>query len=71
MKKGFSLIGFLVTMLLIGILLKLMLAPYQQQTKKSSRTHIQTKSQAKQTVDNVRATLERAQKAAARRAEGF
>jgi len=70
MKKGFSLIGFLLAALLIGLLLKLMIAPYQKTTANTNQPqHIQTQSQAKQTVDHVRATLEQAQKAAAKRAE--
>ena len=70
-QKGFSLIGLLITVLLIGILIKLMIAPYQQTTVKGKTKHIQTQSQAKQTVDNVRATLKQAEKAAAKRAEGY
>ena len=71
MKKGFSLIGFLLAALLIGILLKLMITPYQKQATANPQQpqRIQTQSQAKQTVDHVRATLEQAQKAAAKRAE--
>ena len=69
-RKGFSLIGLLIAALLIGILLKLMIAPYQKTTANTNQPqHIQTQSQAKQTVDHVRATLEQAQKNAARRAE--
>lgn len=67
MKKGFSLIGFLLAALLIGLLLKLMIAPYQKPATNANQSqHIQTQSQAKQTVDHVRATLEQAQKASAR-----
>ena len=71
MKKGFSLIGFLLAALIIGILLKLMIAPYQKQTAVNSQSsqHIQTQSQAKQTLDNVRATLKQAEQAAAKRAQ--
>ena len=67
MKKGFSLIGFLLAALLIGLLLKLMITPYQKPAANANQSqHIQTQSQAKQTVDHVRATLEKAQKASAR-----
>ena len=67
MKKGFSLIGFLLAALLIGLLLKLMITPYQKPAANANQSqHIQTQSQAKQTVDHVRATLEQAQKASAR-----
>lgn len=68
MKKGFSLIGFLLAALLIGLLLKLMISPYQKPAANTQQQqqHIQTQSQAKQTVDHVRATLEQAQKASAR-----
>ena len=66
-KKGMSLIGLLLAVLIIVILLKLMMAPYKQQataTKPGQPQHIQTQSQAKQTVDNVRAALKQAEKAA-------
>ncbi len=72
MKKGFSLIGMLLTLIIIGILLKLMIAPYKQAaTKPGQAQHIQTQSQAKQTVDNVRAQLKQAEQAAHRRANAF
>ncbi len=74
MKKGFSLIGLLIVVLLIGILLKISLAPYKKATVNNQPQHIQTQSQAKQTADRVRATLNQAQKAAQQRvnaAEGF
>ena len=63
-KKGLSLLGLLITLLIMGILLSVMLPKYQ----KSVTTQ---KSQQKQTVENVRKTLKQAEKAAARRAEGF
>lgn len=66
-QKGFSLIGLLIAALLIGLLLKLMISPYQKPAANANQSqHIQTQSQAKQTVDHVRATLEQAQKASAR-----
>lgn len=68
-QKGFSLIGLLIAALLIGILLKLMIAPYQKTTANTNQPQrIQTQSQAKQTVDHVRATLKQAEQAAAKRA---
>jgi len=68
-RKGMSLIGLLLTALIIGLLLKLMIAPYKQAaTQPGQPQHIQTQSQAKQTVDNVRAQLQEAQRAAAKRA---
>lgn len=66
-SKGFSFISFLITLVLLGILLQLSLAPFKQTTAKGKK-HIQTQSQAKQTVENVRATLKKAEKAAAQRA---
>ena len=69
-QKGFSFIGFLITLVLLGILLQLSLAPFKQTSAKGKK-HIQTQSQAKQTVDNVRATLKKAENAAAKRAEGY
>lgn len=69
-KNGLSLIGLLIAALLIGLLLKLMIAPYQKTAANANQSqHIQTQSQAKQTVDNVRATLKQAEQAAAKRAE--
>ena len=68
-KKGMSIIGLLLAALIIGLLLKMMIAPYKQMvTTPDGRQHIQTQSQAKQTVDNVRAALKDAQKAANQRA---
>lgn len=64
-----SLIGLLLAALIIGLLLKMMIAPYKQTvTSPDGQQHIQTQSQAKQTVDNVRAALKEAEKAAAQRA---
>lgn len=66
-----SLIGILFAVVIIVILLKLMIAPYKQTAatnKPGQPQHIQTQSQAKQTLDNVRAQLQEAQKAANKRA---
>ncbi|MBR4355973.1 MAG: hypothetical protein IKP96_05355 [Elusimicrobiaceae bacterium] len=72
-KKGMSVIGLLLAALIIGILLKLMIAPYKQQAsaKPGQAQHIQTQSQAKQTVDRVRAQLKQAERAANKRANAF
>ena len=68
-KKGMSIIGILLAALLVALLLKLMIAPYKQTASNpNSPQHIQTQTQAKQTVDNVRAALQEAQKAANERA---
>ena len=68
-KKGMSLIGLLLAVVIIVILLKLMIAPYKKTVTAPGQTqHIQTQSQAKQTVDYVRAQLQEAQKAANQRA---
>ena len=66
-----SLIGLLLAVVIIVILLKLMIAPYKQTAatnKPGQPPHIQTQSQAKQTLDNVRAQLQEVQKAANQRA---
>ena len=71
-SKGMSLIGLLLAALIIAMLLKLAIAPYKQMTKTNQQPgqppHIQTQSQAKQTLDNVRAQLQEVQKAANERA---
>lgn len=70
-KKGMSIIGILLAALLVALMLKLMIAPYKQQAaahKPGQPQHIQTQSQAKQTVDNVRAALQEMQKTANERA---
>jgi len=70
--KGFSLIGLLLAVLIIGILIKLMLPQYKQAVapqQTQGQPHVRTQSQAKQTVDNVRAALKSAEQAAQRRAE--
>ena len=69
-QKGMSVIGLLLAALIIALLLKLAIAPYKQAANPApgQTQRIQTQSQAKQTVDNVRAQLQEAQKAAARRA---
>ena len=68
-KKGMSIIGILLAALLIALLLKLMIAPYKQTVANPNGSqHLQTQTQAKQTVDNVRAALQDAQKAAHGRA---
>ena len=71
-SKGMSIIGLLLAALIIALLLKLAIAPYKQMDKPNQPQHIQTQSQAKQTLDNVRAQLQEAQKAANQRANyGF
>ncbi|MCQ2410736.1 MAG: hypothetical protein MJ053_04475 [Elusimicrobiaceae bacterium] len=69
-RKGMSLIGLLLTALIIGLLLKLIIAPYKQaaQPAPGQPPRVQTQSQAKQTLDNVRAQLQEAQRAATKRA---
>ncbi len=71
-SKGMSIIGLLLAALIIAMLLKLAIAPYKQQASAANKPgqpqHIQTQSQAKQTLDNVRAALQDAQKAANERA---
>lgn len=74
--KGFALFELLLALVIILILLKFMLplykqaaAPTQQQTQTQGQAHVRTQSQAKQTVDNVRAALKSAEEAAQRRAE--
>ena len=68
-KKGMSLISLLFAVVIVVILLKLMIAPYKKTVTPPGQTqHIQTQSQAKQTVDHVRAQLQEAQKAANERA---
>lgn len=68
-KKGMSIIGILLAALLVALMLKLMIAPYKQTASNPNRSqHIQTQSQAKQTVDNVRAALQEMQKTANERA---
>ena len=73
MKKGFSLIGMSLAVLIIGLMAKLMLQQYRkallQPSPTNQTTHIQTPAQAQQTLKNVRATLNQAQKASQRRAD--
>ena len=63
-QQGLSFLGFLITLLIIGILIHLMLPRYVQDTAKQQ-------SQAKQTVENVRAQLKQAEQAAQQRANAF
>ena len=74
-SKGMSLIGLLLAALIIAMLLKLAIAPYKQMIKTNQQPgqppHIQTQSQAKQTVDRVRAQLKQAERAANKRANAF
>lgn len=63
-KKGLSLLGMLITLVIIMILISIMLPKYQ-------KTVTTQHSQQKQTIDNVRKTLKQAENAAAKRAEGF
>ena len=68
-SKGMSIIGLLLAALIIAMLLKLAIAPYKQTVANPNGSqHIQTQTQAKQTLDNVRAQLQEAQKAANERA---
>ena len=73
MKKGFSLIGMLLVVLIIGLMAKLMLQQYRKAlvppSSNQQTTHIQTPAQAQNTLDNVRATLNQAQRASQRRAQ--
>ena len=65
-KNGRGLLAFLITLIILCILFKLML-PSVKQTA-------QTQTQMKQTVENVRAQLKQAEKAAQQRAnfgQGF
>ena len=71
-SKGMSLIGLLLAALIIAMLLKLAIAPYKQMAKTNQQPgqppHIQTQSQAKQMLDNVRAQLQEVQKTTNERA---
>ncbi|MBO4674852.1 MAG: hypothetical protein J5601_02045 [Elusimicrobiaceae bacterium] len=73
MKKGFSLIGMLLAVLIIGLMAKLMLQQYRkalvQTNPNQQTTHIQTPAQAQKTLQNVRATLHQVEKSAQRRAD--
>ena len=60
-KNGRGLLAFLITLIILCILFKLML-PSVKQTA-------QTQTQMKQTVENVRAQLKQAEKAAQQRAD--
>ena len=60
-KKGMSLFGLLITVLLIAILIKLMVPLYQKVTVKPHY-------EKRQTLPHVRATIEQAEKSAAQRA---
>ena len=61
-KKGQSLVGLLIAVLIIGILISIMLPKYQ-------KTVTTQHSQQKQTIENVRKTLKQAEDAAAKRTE--
>ena len=63
-KKGLSLLGMLITLIIIMVLISIMLPKYQ-------KTVTTQHSQQKQTIDNVRKTLKQAENAAAKRAEGL
>ena len=60
-KKGMSLLGLLLTVLIIIVLLKLMVPLYQKATVKPHY-------EKQQTLQHVRTTIEQAEKSAAQRA---
>ena len=63
-KKGLSLLGLLITVLIIAVLLSIMLPKYQ-------KTVTTQHSQQKQAVEQARQTVRQLEKVSAQRAQGL
>ena len=61
-KKGMSLLGLLISLLIVMILLQIILPRYQ-------KTMLKSQQQTRQTLDELKGTIRQAEKEAARRAD--
>lgn len=70
-SKGHALLWLLITVIIILVLVKMMLPQTTQMLGPNAPTRIKTESQAKKTVDSVRAQMKQLEKVSQQRVNAF